>query len=271
MFKTALLFGLLIGIFVAIGYALGGMPGMTVAFVLALGINFFSYWFSDKIVLKLYGAKPSDNKELNSIVEKVAKEAQIPVPKAYLMKTNVPNAFATGRDPKHSAIAVTQGLLELEPNEIEGVIGHEMAHIKNRDILVSTLAATIAGAISFIAQMAYWGMFSGDRRSNGVSIVGIILIMVFAPLAALLVRLAISRSREYKADSTGASITGNPSGLASALRKISTYTASNPVRGNSATSHMWIVNPFQSGWFTSLFSTHPPINERISRLQHMKV
>jgi heat shock protein HtpX len=270
MFKTVILLGLLTGIFLAIGFAFGGMFGMTIAFIIALILNFISYWFSDKIVLKIYGAKPSSNKQLNDIVEKVAKQAGIPKPRVYTMKTNVPNAFATGRNPKNAAIAVTEGLLELEPDEIEGVIGHEIGHIKNRDILTSTIAATIAGAISYVAQMAYWSMFSDDRRSGG-NMIALILVIIFAPLAALLIRLAISRSMEYRADYTGAIITKNPSGLASALKKISEFSAHNPIRGNSATSHMWIVNPFQKNWFTNLFSTHPPIDERIKRLEKMKI
>lgn len=268
--RTAALLGLLTGILLVAGFLIAGTGGMTIALLLAFGLNFFAYWYSDKIVLKMYKAKPSDNKKLNSIVERLSKEAGIPKPKVYIVNTQIPNAFATGRDPKHAAVAATSGLLEtLEEEEIKGVIAHELAHIKNRDILVSTMAATIAGAISYLAQIAWWSMFMGNRREGGSMIM--LPLLFLAPIAAMLVQLAISRGREFGADYRGAIISKNPLGLASALEKISSFSKNHPTKGNSATAHMWIVNPFKADSFSRLFSTHPPVNERIRRLKEIKV
>jgi len=266
--KTAILLSLLTAILLAIGLFLGGIAGMTFALVFALAINFISYWFSDKIVLRIYRAKPAKDKKLLDIVEKLAREAGIPKPRAYVIPNDNPNAFATGRDPSHAAVAVTNGLAAFSHDELEGVLAHEISHIKNRDTLVQTVAATIAGAIAYLAQIGYYSMFSSrdDDRGNAI---GIILIVIFAPLAAALIRLAISRRREYQADFGGATISKNPLALASALRKIASVSAQNPMRGNSATASMWIANPFKQDRFNSLFSTHPPIEKRIYKLERM--
>ena len=270
MFNAALLLGVLTGIFLAAGFLIGGVFGMTLALFLAFGINLISYWYSDRIVLGLYRAQPSRSVRLGSIVGRLSKEAKIPRPKIYTIPQKVPNAFATGRDPTHSAIAVTEGLLEFQDDEIEGVIAHEIAHIRNRDTLVQTLAATIAGAIAYIAQIGYWSLLMGDRRNQGGgNLIGLVLVIIFAPLAALLIRMAISRTREYRADRTGAAFSKNPRALAAALERISSFTENRPMKGSNATSHMWIVNPFRDDWFARLFSTHPPIHDRIRRLREM--
>lgn len=270
MFNTAILLGTLTGILLVVGFLIGGIWGMGIALAFAIIINFVSYWYSDKIVLKMYKAEPSERKDLDEMIERLAIEAKISKPKIYEVKTRAPNAFATGRNPKHAAVVVTEGLLDLDKDEIEGVLAHELGHIKNRDILVSTLAATIAGAIAFLAQIGYWSLFmgAGGRRGEG-NIIGLILIIIFAPIAALLVRMAISRAREYKADRTGTLLSKNPRGLASALRRISEFAEKHPLKGSSATSHMWIVNPFHRDWFTGLFSTHPSIESRIEKLEEM--
>jgi len=265
LLRTTALLGLLTGILLAIGFFFAGIGGMTIALVFALFMNFIMYWYSDKIVLGMYRAKPTDNKKLHSILERLAKEANTPKPKLYILPQKVPNAFATGRSPKHSAIAVTEGLLDnLEDDEIEGVLSHELAHIKNRDTLVSTLAATIGGAISFLAQMAWWSTFSRDRKGGNAFLFPLI---IFAPFAAMLVQLAISRGREFHADYTGAYISKKPLALASALEKISDIADRYPIQGNSATSHLWIVNPFRGNSFVKLFSTHPSVTERVKRLK----
>jgi heat shock protein HtpX len=272
MFGTVLLFALLTGIFLGIGFLLGGTMGMALAFVLALGINFVSYWYSDRIVLGLYRAKPSQDAKLNAMVERLAREARIPKPKVYVVPSNTPNAFATGRNPSHSALAVTEGLKGLTDAEMEGVLSHEIGHITNRDILVSTVAATLAGAVAYLAQFGYF-FYAGGRgdERGGSSMIGLILVVIFAPLAALMIRMAISRSREYKADRYGVVLTKNPEGLISALMKISETAKQHPMQGgSSATSHMWIVNPFQGGWFVNMFSTHPPMEQRIRRLKAME-
>jgi len=270
MFGTILLFGLLTGIFLGIGYLLGGIFGMGIALILAVVINFISFWYSDRIVLRLYRAKPSQNKKLNEMVAKLSQEAKIPTPRVFVVPSNTPNAFATGRNPKHAALAVTEGLAGLTDEEMEGVLSHEIGHITNRDILVSTVAATLAGAISYIAQIGYFSLYGRDERGAG-NIIGLILIVIFAPLAALMIRMAISRSREYRADRYGAVLTKNPKGLASALRKISAIAQQHPMEGGSnATSHLWIVNPFRGNAFTNMFSTHPPMEQRIRRLMAME-
>lgn len=267
-----MLLGVLTGFLLAIGFFLGGIFGMTLALVLSFGLNILSYWYSDRIVLSIYKAKPLEDKGINSIVEELAKNAGIPKPRIYKISNPVPNAFATGRDPSHAAVALTEGLLRLERDEIKGVIAHEMGHIKNRDILVSTIAATIAGAISYLAHIGYFMMFSRDSKDSG-SMIGIIFIVIFAPLAALLIRLAISRAREFGADETGARIAGDTKGLKDALIKIHNISLhpQAKMKGPEATSHMWIVNPFGNNSFVRLFSTHPPMEERIKRLDGMKV
>jgi len=270
MLHLVMLLGTLTGILLLVGMLIGGIAGTTIALFIAIAVNLLSYWYSDRIVLRVHGAKRTEIKELHSKVEKIAHEAGIPKPKIYMIESDAPNAFATGRDPRHSAIAVTRGLLQLDDEEIEGVIAHEISHIRNRDVLVATMAASIGGAIAYLAQIGYWSLFLGGNRREEGNALGILLIIIFAPLAALLVRMALSRNEEYKADRTGALLTGNPLGLASALRKISKYSAEHPMRtGSAATSHMWIVNPFKSDWFTGLFSTHPPIEKRIEMLQEM--
>ncbi len=257
-------------ILLAVGFVLGGVIGTGVALVFAILINFGSYLYSDKIVLKMYRAKPYENRGLEKIIAELAQEAGIPEPPLYIVNTQVPNAFATGRDPKHAAIAVTEGILDLDKEELRGVLAHELSHVKNRDTLISTMAATIAGTISFLAQIGYFSLFwSGGERKGEGSIMGLILIIIFAPLAALLVRLAISRSREYKADLTGALITKKPEYLASALRKIHETARSYPIKGSAATAHLWIVNPFKRDWFIGMFSTHPPVEKRIARLEEL--
>ncbi len=266
--RTTLLLGLLAGLFVGVGYLVGGMGGATVALIFAAIMNFFAYWYSDKLVLRMYGARPSDNRKLNSIVARLAEEADMPKPKVYIINTSVPNAFATGRDPKHAAVAATRGLLDaLNEDEVDGVIAHELAHIKNRDILVSTMAATIAGAISWLGYMAWWSM-TGRRRGGSAVLLPLIIL---APLAATIVRMAISRGREFHADYTGAIISKNPSGLAHALEKIDHIARNHPMEGNAATAHMWIVNPFKGDALVNLFSTHPSIESRIARLKEVKV
>jgi len=267
--RITMLLGTLTGILLVIGFLLGGPVGTTLALLLAIIINFISYWFSDRIVLRMYGAKPLDDKGMDEMVAKLAHEAKVPKPRLYVVQSDVPNAFATGRNPQRSAVAVTTGIMKLDKDEMEGVIAHEISHIKNRDILISAMAAAIGGAIAYIAQIGYWASMSGDRRDKGGGL-SLLLIVIFAPMAALLIRLAISRSEEYHADRTAALITKNPGGLASALRKISSHVSEHPMKhGSTATSHMWIVNPFRGDWFTGMFSTHPPIEKRIERLEEM--
>ncbi|MBI4019743.1 MAG: zinc metalloprotease HtpX [Candidatus Aenigmarchaeota archaeon] len=269
-FHTIILLGTLTGILLAVGWFFAGPLGMTVALAFSVLLNLVAYYYSDKIALKMYKAKPSEDAELNGIVERVARQAKVPKPRVYSVPTRVPNAFATGRSPKNAAIAITDGLKMLNPEEMEAVISHEMGHIKNHDILVSSLAATIAGAIAYVAQMSYWSLFMQQERQGEGNMLGLIFMVVFAPLAAMLVRLAISRSREYKADITGAMLTHKPHALASALRKIESVAREHPLRGGSAaTAHMWIVNPFSQDWFTGLFMTHPPIEKRVERLERL--
>jgi len=268
IFRTALLLLVLTGILVGVGMLIGGTYGMFFGLVLAFAINFVTYWWSDKIVLKIYRAKPSENKKLNSIVERLAKDANIPKPSVYVIPTQVPNAFATGRDPKHAAVAATEGLLNvLNDDEIAGVLAHELGHVKNRDTLIATMAATIAGAVSFLARIAWWGSFGSRDRSSPL----LLPLLIFAPFGAMLVQLAISRSREFGADYTGAQISKNPLALASALDKISSFSRNHKMSGSPSTAHLWIVNPFSSGAFMKMFSTHPPVEERIKRLKAIKI
>ncbi len=270
MFGTAILLALLTAVLLAIGFFLAGPLGMVVALVFAFAVNFFSYWYSDRVVLRLYGARRSLNKELNAMVGDMAREASIPKPKVYVIQSDVPNAFATGRNPNHSAIAITQGLGALSKDEMKGVIAHEIWHIKNRDTLIQTVAATIGGAIGFLAYMGYWSTIVGDRR-DGSSLIGLVLIVIFAPLAALIVRMALSRRREYAADFNGAILCKKPRALASALRKISEVSKEKPMQASPSTSPLWIVNPIKQDWFTSLFSTHPPLSRRIAKLERVVV
>jgi heat shock protein HtpX len=272
--KTVVLMVTLTLMLVFIGAILGGKSGMTIALVIAFGMNFFAYWFSDKIVLKMYGARQvteAEAPEIYGVVARLASMAQLPMPKVYVMDADQPNAFATGRNPENGAVAVTTGLIRiLSREELSGVIGHELAHIKHRDILVGTVAATIAGAISYLAQMAQWGaLFGGGRQDEqrGGGPVAALAMMIVGPIAAMLVQMAISRSREYGADLGGAQIAGNPLYLARALGKLHTASQKIPMEASPATSHMFIVNPLSGGGLLKLFSTHPPIEERIARLE----
>lgn len=281
VFKTALLLAVLTIMLVFLGGAIGGRQGMIVAFFFALAMNFFSYWFSDKIVLSMYGARPiteAESPRLHAIVRRLALRAQIPMPPVYLIPTDTPNAFATGRNPEHAAVAVTEGILRiLNDEELEGVLAHELSHVKNRDILISTIAATLAGAITMLAHMAqYAAMFGGARRDSedeggGGNPVALIFMAILAPIAAMLVQLAVSRSREYQADATGAAIAGKPWGLASALEKLQVAQQVAPMEANPATAHLFIVNPLSGRSLMNLFSTHPPMEDRIARLRAMAV
>ncbi|MFA7061342.1 MAG: zinc metalloprotease HtpX [Pedobacter sp.] len=274
--KTTFLMALLTVLLVTLGGAMGGKGGMTIAFIMAAGMNFFSYWFSDKMVLSMYGAQEiseSDNPGFYGIVRRLAQRANLPMPKVYLINSDTPNAFATGRNPEHAAVAATSGILRiLSEEELAGVMAHELAHVKNRDILISTIAATFAGAITYMAHMAQWtAMFGGGRSDDdeGGGIFGMILMAILAPIAAMLVQMAISRSREFGADAGGASICGNPLSLANALQKLEIGNQQIPMNANSATAHMFIVNPLTGGGLMSLFSTHPPMAERVARLQEI--
>jgi heat shock protein HtpX len=273
--KTMFLMVTLSLMLVAIGNLLGGKSGMTIALVIAFGMNFISYWFSDKIVLKMYGAREVSEAqvpELYSMTRELSCAAGLPMPKVYLMEQEQPNAFATGRNPEHGAIAVTTGIMKiLSREELKGVLAHELAHIKHRDILVATIAATIAGAISYLAQMAQWTMLFGGRddEQEGGNPLATIVMMIVGPIAALLVQMAISRSREYGADAGGAQIAGNPHYLANALQKLDAASRRIPMDANQATAQLFIVSPLTGGGFLKLFSTHPPIGERIARLEQM--
>src|SRR3990170_1826451 len=274
--KTTFLMALLTVLLVTAGSAMGGEGGMLLAFLFALVMNGVSYWFSDKIVLRMYGAKQigaQQAPQLHRMVQELAMRGRMPMPKLYLIPQEAPNAFATGRDEKHAAVAVTEGILRiLDETELRGVLAHELSHIKNRDILVGTIAATMAGAISMLANMAHWGMILGgrssDNREGGHPIVALLMIII-APLAAMLVQMAISRSREFGADATGAMISGDPLSLANALRKLEQGAQRIPMEANPATAHMFIVNPLTGGGLMTLFSTHPPMEERIRRLESM--
>jgi len=274
--KTILLMVTLTLMLIAIGAILGGKTGMTIALIIAFGMNFISYWFSDKIVLKMYRARPvsqSDAPELYGMVRRLAQKAGLPMPKVYVIEQAQPNAFATGRNPENGAVAVTTGIMQiLTQEELAGVMAHELAHIKHRDILVGTIAATIAGAISYLAQMAQWAMIFGGRHDDDErgSPIAAIVMMIVGPIAAMLVQMAISRSREYGADAGGARLAGNPINLANALKKLHMASQKIPMNANPATSHMFIVNPLKGGGLLKLFSTHPPMEERVSRLEAMR-
>ena len=278
--KLAILLALLTGLLVTAGRAFGGNSGMMLMFAVSMGINFFSYWYSDKIVLKMYGAREVDihsAPELVGMVAGLARRAGMPMPRVYIIDTEAPNAFATGRDPEHAAVAVTASLMQaLTPQELEGVMAHELAHIKNRDTLISTLVASMAGAISMLANMAQWAAIFGAGRGNdeeeGGGLIGSLFMIILAPLAAMLIQMGISRSREFLADETGARMAGNPLALASALKKIEYYAMHRTMpQATPATSHMFIVNPFAGTgtWMLSLFSTHPPTDARVQKLQEL--
>lgn len=274
-FKTTLLLGVLTALIVWIGHLFGGKQGMVLAFILAMGMNFFSYWYSDKIVLKMYRARevtPQENPRLYEMVSHLAGRADLPVPRIYIIPDGSPNAFATGRNPEHAVVAVTEGLLQvMDREEIMGVLSHELAHVKNRDILIGSIAATMAGAIMILASMARWTAFLGggsdDDEGGGIGALGLIVMSILAPIAAILVQMAISRSREYHADASGAGFAGQPYGLANALEKLGAYSRRLPMQASPQTAHMFIVNPLRGGNFANWFSTHPPLEERIARLR----
>jgi heat shock protein HtpX len=274
-FKTTLLLGVLTALIVWIGHLFGGRQGMVLAFILAIGMNFFSYWYSDRIVLKMYRARevtPQENPRLYEMVSHLAGRADLPVPRIYIIPDDSPNAFATGRNPEHAVVAVTEGLLQfMDREEIMGVLSHELAHVKNRDVLIGSIAATLAGAIMIVASMARWTAFLGggsdDDKGGGLGAVGLIVMSILAPIAAMLIQMAISRSREYHADASGASFAGQPYGLANALEKLGAYSRRLPMQASPQTAHMFIVNPLRGGNFANWFSTHPPLEERIARLR----
>lgn len=274
-FKTTILMAALTALLVFAGDAIGGRSGAATALVIAGVMNFVTYWFSDKIVLMMYGAKEvseADAPELYSVTRDLAMRAGLPMPKVYVMENDTPNAFATGRNPHHAAVAATTGIMNLlTREELSGVIGHELAHVQHRDILIGSIAATIAGAISYLAQMAQWAAMFGSSRDDerGGNPIALIVMMIVAPIAAMIIQMAISRSREYAADEGGAGITGNPLSLANALRKLERGNAAIPMEANQATAHMFIVSPLSGGNLLRLFSTHPPIEERIKRLEAM--
>jgi len=280
-FRTTILLAALTALVVWIGAMFGGANGAVIALVMAGAMNFFSYWFSDKIVLKMYGAQEvsaNDDPELYGIVQELAGRGGLPMPKVYIIPEETPNAFATGRNPEHAAVAVTMGIRRiLNKRELSGVLGHELTHVKNRDILISSIAATLAGAISYLAYMArFAAIFGGgsrDREEGGGGILGLLFMMIVAPIAAMLIQMAVSRSREYMADAGGAKISGDPLALASALRKLEMGSQNIPLQVSDATAnstaHMFIVNPLSGGGLANLFSTHPAMEERIARLEAM--
>jgi heat shock protein HtpX len=276
--KTVLLLGALTGIIILFGRAIGGAQGMLIALIMAAAMNFFSYWFSDKIVLRMYGASevtPQEAPELHAMVADLAREAGVPVPRLFVIPQDTPNAFATGRDPEHAVVAVTQGIVRLlSPTELKGVLAHEISHVRNRDILIQSVAATLGGAIMVLADMFRFSALyaggsgeEGQQRSGGLHM---LIMAMLAPIAAMLIQMAISRSREYIADETGARLCHNPESLASALEKLHMANQQSPMLVNPATENMFIVNPLTGGGMMSLFSTHPPIEERIARLRAMR-
>jgi Zn-dependent protease with chaperone function len=273
--KTTVLLSILTVLLILAGEYLGGTNGAIIAFILAAATNFFSYFFSDKIALAMYGARPVTREELPrayEVVERLAGRAGIPMPKIFVIPTDSPNAFATGRNPQHASVAVTHGILQLlNDEELEGVLAHELGHVRNRDILTSSIAATLAGAITILARMAFWasafGGFGGDRRDREGGGFGGLIMLFLAPIAAMLIQLWVSRTREYEADASGAHLTGNPYALASALEKISTASRRVPLIASPSSAHLFIVQPLLSGqMFANMFSTHPPVRKRIERL-----
>ena len=279
-FKTTILLIALTLLLVWVGSMFGGRQGAVYAFAIAMGMNFFSYWFSDKIVLKMYGAKEVSDQESPAyygIVKELVDRAGLPMPRTYIIPTHAMNAFATGRNPGHAAVAVTEGMLNsLSREELRGVLGHELAHVRNRDILISTIVATIAGAVMMLANMARWASIFGgyggrndEEEGSGGGGFAILFLAILAPIAALLIQMAISRSREYAADKGGAQLTGSPLGLASALEKLQQAAMVRPMDAGQTTAHLFIVNPLSGRSFAAIFSTHPPIEERIKRLRAM--
>jgi heat shock protein HtpX len=279
MLRTTLLLGALTGLMMAIGKYFGGTQGMMIALIFASVSNLIGYWFSDKIVLKMYSAREvteSEAPQLYRIVHNLALGARLPMPKVYIIPGESPNAFATGRNPQHAAVAVTEGLMRMmDEREVTGVLAHELAHVQNRDILTSTIAATLAGAIMMLADMMKWGAILGgfrrdsDEEGGGGGLLGMILLPIFASFAAMLIQMAISRTREFAADETGARMCGDPMALASALRKLGYASQQLPMDASPQTAHMFIVNPLSAGGIAKLFSTHPPLEERIARLEAM--
>lgn len=276
--KTTFFLTFLTLLLIWLGGAIGGRGGLISAFIMAIAINFIAYWFSDKIVLRMYRARPLQKAEASgvyAIINRLAASAQIPIPKIYLVPSQTPNAFATGRNPENAVVAITQGIIKtLNEEELEGVLAHEIAHIKNRDILLQSIVATIAGAISMLAYMARWTAFFGgvggrnNRRDSG-NIIGVLAMTIIVPIVAMIVQLAISRTREYAADSSGALISHKPLALANALAKLSDVNNRMPMPAEQSTAHMFIVNPLKGGGLRNLFSTHPPMEERIKRLKEM--
>jgi heat shock protein HtpX len=278
--KTVFLFGLLTAVLVGVGWAIGGYGGMIAFLVIAAVMNFAGFWFSDKLALRMSGAREvtmQQEPRLHSLIEEVAAQAGMPKPKVYVIENDTPNAFATGRSPKHAAVAVTTGIMRLlDERELRGVVGHELSHVRNRDILINTMVATLAGAITMIAWMLQWSLIFGggrrDSRNNPLGMIALLATIILAPLAATLIRLAISRSREYEADASGARMVHDPEALASALEKLHLGVQRQPMPENGvtqATAHMYIVNPLKGEGLATLFSTHPPIEERVARLHRM--
>ncbi len=272
-FKTALLLAAMTAFIIWIGGMLGGRQGIVIAFLLAGGMNFFSYWYSDKLVLKMYRAQEvsaTQSPDLHAMVAGLSRNAGLPMPRVYIIPQDTPNAFATGRNPENAVVAVTQGLLNLmNREEIEGVLAHELGHVKNRDILIGTVAATMAGAVMMLASMARWSAIFGGGHNDeegGLGGIGLLIMSILAPIGAMIIQMAVSRSREYLADATGAAIAGRPDGLASALEKLGAYSRRIPMDANPSTAHMFIVNPLSGGSFRNLCSTHPPVEERVARL-----
>ncbi len=272
--RTALLLASLTGLMLLIGGALGGRGGMAIALLLSLVMNMGSYWYSDKIVLKMYHARevtPTEAPGLYGIVRGLVERAQMPMPKVYIVDTPMPNAFATGRNPSHAAVAATTGIMRiLDRDELEAVMAHELSHVRNRDTLISSVAATIAGVITFVANMAQWSLIFGGNDDDGGNIVGVIAMAILAPIAAMIIQMAISRSREFGADAGGAELTGHPMALASALSKLEGASGRVQADVNPSTAHMFIVNPLKGKKLASLFSTHPSTEERIARLSAMQ-
>ena len=278
VFKTAMLLAVLTAMLVLIGGAIGGQHGMLIALVFAFVMNFVSYWWSDRIVLAMYGAQEvseAQAPELSSMVRRLATKAGVPMPRLYIIPSEQPNAFATGRNPAHAAVAVTEGIMRILDNEeLEGVLAHELSHVLNRDVLISTIAATLAGAITYLAHMAQWAAFMGGGRNNdddAPSPVAMIAMAVIAPIAAMLVQLAVSRSREFHADATGARLAGRAYPLAKALEKLDMAAHAIPMNANPATAHLFIMNPLSGASLMRLFSTHPSTEERIARLRAMRI
>jgi len=277
--KTVLLLGLLSALFLGLGYLFGGVTGLVVAFGFALLMNLWTYWFSDKLALAMARARevtPEQEPRLHRMVEEVAGMAGLPKPKVYIVENDAPNAFATGRNPQHSVVAVTTGIMRiLDEDELKAVLAHELGHIKNRDILISAIVATIASAVMFLAFMARWSLFFGgfgrsrNQYANLLGLAAMILIAILAPIGAMVIRMAISRQREYGADETGARIYGRPLALASALRKLQMGAQMRPMQVSESTAHMYTVSPLRSDFMGNLFSTHPPVEERIARLERM--